>query len=160
MNLISRKKFLAALVFCFLIAELVTAKTSTRMRRSKLLTAVASTANLSWSPSSSFDDFQLGGQSFILTNSGTATADNLSFSVPVLLNKFAYLSASNTFVITSSTCGTSLNAGASCTMDIEFFPCNDNCTQVLPSICTGVVTATSNSVSASLTNLLYNCGMF
>lgn len=157
-------KFLLSYIFlfCFAFQFAVFAKTGTRMRKKRSSAPIVSAAVLTWNPSSSNDDFMTTTpQTFTLTNTGSLAATNLSFTAPIVTDKFSFVSGSNTFIITAETCGTTLAAGASCTVDIEWFTCNDQCLAVVPSVCNGTVQAMADAgVTANLNPLYFNCGAF
>ena len=151
------KIILLILILCF--SEIINAKMATRMRKAKTSVVVPAVV-LSWNPSVPIDDFMSTFvQSFTLTNSGTAAANGLVFSAPVI-NPNTH-STSGEFVISSltTTCGASLAMGASCTVDIQYMTCNQTCTAVIPVITNGTVTATSGTVSATITNMTFNGGV-
>lgn len=154
-----RKSEYVVLAFLILTAEISNAKIATRMRRTRSV-AVAASAALSWSPTfSSVDFLSVNPQSFTLSNIGTAPANSLSFSVPKA-DPTVYNSTFGRFIVSSTgtTCGTTLAAGASCTVELMFFNCNTTCTGALPVVCSASVTATSGTVNGVLGSLSYNCG--
>lgn len=147
-------------IITFIFAEMVSAKIGTRMRKAKSAVVALPAALLSWNPSNSSDDFMtVSPQTFTLTNSGSVAATNLAFSVPIVTDTGSYISGTNTFIITGLTCGTTLAAGASCTVDVEWFNCNHQCIMAIPLVCNGIVQAMADAgATANISPLYFNCG--
>jgi hypothetical protein len=153
----SRQNFLILCCAGFLFfSETTDAIVATQMRRAK--SQVPTSTGLAWSPLTGYNDFLYATeQTFTLTNFGPGAANGLFFSVPIR-DPFVFVSHGPGFAITATTCGSSLAAGASCTVVIAWENCNTACTSIIPVITTGSVTATSGADNAVLSPLTYNSG--
>ena len=91
------------------------------LRNVEGLGAVAANLQISDSPTYDYGDVSIGGlgkRVFTITNTGGAAAT--SVTVPAFSSGFGF--SSGVYPGTSGDCGTTLNAGATCTVEVDFVP--------------------------------------
>jgi hypothetical protein len=112
----------------------------------KALNIPGGPAVLSWSPNpNTANIYSAGAQTYTLSNTGGTAATSLGFNFPLV-------QTNNQFWITGKTCGTTLNAGSSCTVTVNFYQ------WTAIGLSTASLVATAGAVSATLTNVFWDDG--
>ena len=150
-------------------ADTSLAKISNRLRRAWRFNSFAMAAPpppaFSWAPAAQTGDMYEPGnnpQLFTLTNAGTGNATVLAFNLnfefvdpSIGPSKFGGSVHPDRFVITNTTCGSSLPSGNSCNIEVTFRGCTGGCTMVISNRSTDFIVS-SDAVTSPAIQLTYS----